>query len=244
MLETPNRLVDNGHSLQPKSISAHFVYSEDDSSVLEYKDGIFGGLGVQRLIAPSKRSAYAEPTNKWRNYVNHQRGELPQEALLNKYKRAGAYTDCYFMDVQRLVRHAEYVEAFYTSAVFKVERLLLSLLFSRPSNDLQAKQLARGEITNFAAWSVEGRTSNQLLLCDFLGRTRSWLMSVSTEGRSSTTTRLYFGSAVIPKNKSASGQASYGLAFHALSRFHHIYSRTLLRAALSKQSMASGGPIG
>ena len=170
-----------------------------------------------------------------------QLGELPQEALLNKYKREGAYTDCYFMDVQRLIPHAEYVEAFYTTAVFKVERLILSLLVSKPSSDLQAKQLASGEVTNFAAWSVEGRTGNQLLLCDFLGQTRSWLMSVTTEGHSSATTRLYFGSAVVPKNKSASGRVSYGFAFHALSGFHRLYSRMLMRAALSQLSAPKHG---
>jgi len=165
-----------------------------------------------------------------------QPGELPQEALLNKYKQEGAYTDCYFMDVHHPISHAEYVEAFYTTAVFKVERLILSFIASKPSSDLQAKQLASGEVTNFSAWNVEGRTANQLLLCDFLGRTRSWLMSVITEGNSSTTTRLYFGSAVVPKKNSASGRVSFGFAFHALNGFHHLYTRTLMRSALSQLS--------
>lgn len=158
---------------------------------------------------------------------------LPQDALLNRYKLQGDYTDCYVMTVPHPVSQAQYVEAFYTTSVFKIERQILSLLASRPSTDLQARQLAQGEASQFAAWHVEGRTANQLLLCDFLGRTRSWLMSVTTEGQATVTTRLYFGSAVVPKSKSASGQPSFGLAFHALSGFHRVYTRTLMRAALA-----------
>jgi hypothetical protein len=167
--------------------------------------------------------------------------ELPQDALLNKYKQQGAYTDCYFMDVPYTVSQAEYIESFYTSAVFKVERFMLSLLVSKPASDLQARQLAKGETTKFSAWRVEDQTSNQLLLCDFLGRTRSWLMSVNLEGLNSTTTRLYFGSAVIPRQVSASGRVSFGFAFHALSGFHRLYSRALMRAALSQLSELNHG---
>lgn len=159
---------------------------------------------------------------------------LPQDALLNKYKQQGAYTDCYVMSVPRPVSQAQYIEAFYTTAVFKVERQILSLLASKPSTDLQARQLAHGEASHFAAWHVEGRTVNQLLLCDFLGRTRSWLMSVTPDGQTPPSTRLYFGSAVVPKASAASGQPSFGLAFHALSGFHRLYTRTLMQAARAR----------
>ncbi len=163
-----------------------------------------------------------------------QSGELPREALLGKYKQEGAYTDCYFIDIPRAVSQAAYVEAFYTTKLFKVERLILALLAKRPSTDTQAKLLALGETKNFAAWSVERRTPDQLLLCDFLGSTRSWLMSVVTKDGDSATTRLYFGSAVVPKIDRASGRASFGIAFHLLSGFHRIYSRALLRSACSR----------
>lgn len=161
-------------------------------------------------------------------------GELPREALLSKYKQNGAYTDCYFIDIPCAVSQAEYVEAFYTTDLFKVERLILALLVKRPSTDAQAKLLALGEAKSFAAWSVEGRTSDQLLLCDFLGSTRSWLMSAVTKDGDSSTTRLNFGSAVVPKVDRASGRASFGIAFHLLSGFHRIYSRALLRSACSR----------
>lgn len=163
-----------------------------------------------------------------------QTGELPQTALLNKYKQQGAYTDCYFMDLPRAVSQAEYVEVFYTTSVFKVERAILSFLVAKPSTDLQAKQLAAGEADHFAAWSVEGRTPNQLLLCDFQGRTRSWLMSVADESSNAARTRLYFGSAVVPIVDKASGKNSLGFAFHALMGFHRLYSRTLMAAARAR----------
>jgi hypothetical protein len=66
---------------------------------------------------------------------------LPQDALLLRYLRAGAYVDCHCNDVARDVSHAGFVEAFYTTALFKVERRLLSWSVARPS----------------AAWNVEAR---------------------------------------------------------------------------------------
>lgn len=161
-------------------------------------------------------------------------GELPREALLGKYAQEGAYTDCYFIDIPRAVSQAAYVEVFYTTKLFKVERLILALLAKRPSTDAQAKLLALGETKNFAAWRVEGRTLDQLLLCDFLGSTRSWLMSAVTKDGDSSTTRLYFGSAVVPKIDRVSGRATFGIAFHMLSGFHRLYSRALLRSACSR----------
>lgn len=161
--------------------------------------------------------------------------ELPEQALLRPYKLRGAYTDCYAMDLPSAVPHADYVEAFYTTALFKVERQVLAWFAARPSTDLQARQLARGEVDQFAAWHVEGRDANQLLLCDFLGRTRSWLMSVPIDGGPSPGTRLYFGSAVVPKSiDPKSGKPAFGLAFRALTGFHHLYSQALLRAAASR----------
>ena len=163
-----------------------------------------------------------------------QTGELPQSALLGKYKQQGAYTDCYFMDLPRAVSQAEYVEAFYTTSLFKVERAILSALVAKPSTDLQAQQLAAGEVDQFSAWSVEGRAPDQLLLCDFQGRTRSWLMSVDAETGNSSGTRLYFGSAVVPVIDKVSGKKSFGFAFHALMGFHRLYSRSLMASARAR----------
>jgi hypothetical protein len=91
---------------------------------------------------------------------------LPANALLVRYAPEGGYADSFVTDVPFPVSHADYVEAFYTTWLFKLERLVL-LLVAKPSTDAHARQLARGERTMFAAWSVEARAPDQLLVCDF-----------------------------------------------------------------------------
>jgi hypothetical protein len=158
--------------------------------------------------------------------------DLPEDALLQRYKLDGSYTDCYSMVVHRSVSMPEYISAFYTTPIFKVERTILSIVAGKRSSDEAAQGLAIGTETTFAAWSVEDRSANQLLLCDFLSRTRSWLM-VAPQSNS---TQLYFGSAVVPKSKSVEGKASFGIAFHALYSFHHLYTKALMSAAHAKLS--------
>ena len=105
---------------------------------------------------------------------------------------------------------------------------------SRPSSDAEAKRLAAGELDSFAAWSVEARSVNQLLMCDFQGRTRSWLMVAPVQGGGPAATRLYFGSAVVPTVNKATGHADLGATYRALLGFHKVYSRVLLSAASSR----------
>jgi len=162
------------------------------------------------------------------------RCELPADALLQRHAGAGAYADCYAVDVAGRVSHAAFVEAFYTTWVFKLERLILRLFASRPSTDDEARQLAAGTRDSFAAWSVEGRTADQLLLGDFTGRTKSWLMVAAAEGTASPKTRLYFGSAVVPVRSRRTGQAGLGWMFRALLGFHKLYSPILLGAARAR----------
>lgn len=156
--------------------------------------------------------------------------ELPEDALLARYRANGAYTDCYSTSVPNRVAHARYVEAFYTTPLFKVERLLLKWFAGRPSTDAEAQRLAAGEIATFAAWSVEARQDDQLLLCDVTGRTRSWLMSTPDPTAPTPTTTLYFGSAVVPQKP----HGPMGAGFRALLGFHHLYSRALLRSAVMR----------
>jgi hypothetical protein len=164
---------------------------------------------------------------------------VPQQALLAKYAQGGNYTDCYAGEFARAVSHADYVEAFYTTALFKIERLLLAWFASKPSTDAQAKELAFGVLGAFAAWRVEERNTNQLLMSDLSGRTRSWLMVSPAGSGSSTFTRLYFGSAVVAVVDKQSGQATLGFTFKALLRFHKLYSRALLSAACSRLAMSA-----
>jgi hypothetical protein len=132
------------------------------------------------------------------------------------------------------VTHAEYVAAFYTTPLFKLERLILAWLVARPSTDAQARALAAGTLNAFAAWTVEARADDQLLLSDFRGRTRSWLMVEETLINRVPGTRLYFGSAVVPVTDRKSGQATLGFAYRALLGFHELYSRALLQSANSR----------
>jgi hypothetical protein len=157
---------------------------------------------------------------------------LPNKSLLRRYHDEGAYTDCYVSEISGQVSQTQFVEAFYTSPLFKLERLLLSWLVSRPSTDSQARELAEGNIEKFAAWSVEDRDNNQLLLADFQGRTRSWLMTNIDDGGHFT--RLYFGSAVVPIVDKITGESRMGFLFRALLGFHRLYSWALLRLAVSR----------
>ena len=155
---------------------------------------------------------------------------MPADALLCRYEREGAFTDCYFADVASTVTHVEFVEAFYCTAVFKLERLLLAWFVGRPSTDMQARELAEGRRDAFAAWHVEARALSQILLCDFQGSTRSWLMSSAAPDGAST--RLYFGSAVVPRVDRRSGKLAMSRVFRALLGFHKLYSSVLLKAAV------------
>lgn len=156
---------------------------------------------------------------------------LPDDASLQRYRERGAYTDCYALDVAHSVTQAQYVEAFYTTWVFKLERAILSAVVAKPSSDAQAAQLARGEREDFAAWDVEAREADQLLMRDFRRLTCSWLMSRPLPSGGA---RLYFGSAVVPETDRHSGEKRMGFVFAALLGFHKLYSRILLRAAASK----------
>ncbi len=156
--------------------------------------------------------------------------ELPQDALLRRYSVDGSYADCYVAVTAAPVSHATFVEAFYTTPLFKLERMLLSWFAGRPSTDDQARQLSAGTLDAFAAWSVEERSANQLLLADVSGRTKSWLMSAPADGG----TRLLFGSAIVPAARAARATRSPGTVFRVLLRFHKLYSHLLLRAAKSR----------
>jgi hypothetical protein len=159
---------------------------------------------------------------------------IPESALLKSYLRDGAYADCYVTEIAKPVSHAQYVEAFYTTAVFKVERLILKWWVARPSTDAQARELAAGTADSFAAWDVEDRSENQVLLSDLSGRTRSWLMVAPCMGEGGPCTRLYFGSAVVPRRNAKTGRLALGFEFRALLGFHKLYSRVLLSAARSR----------
>ena len=161
---------------------------------------------------------------------------LPTQSLLAKYSLDGTYVDSYRTEVRGHISLSIYVFAFYTTALFKIEQLILAHIAQRPSNDNQAKELADGARNEFAAWRVEDRNENELLMCDMSGRTRSWLMVHHLGVEDNKRTQLYFGSAVVPKMDQKNGKSSLGFLFNALLGFHKIYSILLLY--LAKQKLA------
>lgn len=155
---------------------------------------------------------------------------LPAGALLTSYRDSGAYTDCYAVEVAGSVDLAAYVTAFYNSRAFRPERWLLGWAVNRPAGPADVARLADGTSERFSAWTVEARTAEQLLLCDFQGRTRSWLMVQPLAAG----TRLHFGSAVVPARTRRDA-----FVFNALLGFHRLYSRLLLGSA--RKALAFSG---
>ena len=160
--------------------------------------------------------------------------EIPPDALLRRYRVDGTYTDCYAAESAGRITLARFVEAFYTTRLFRLERFILGLA-GMPSTDEQARQLAEGARDSFAAWTVEARGEHELLLCDVHGRTRSWL-KVSPAHGAEAGTRLWFGSAVVPVADRRTGAPRLGFGFDALIGFHKRYSVALLRAARKRLS--------
>jgi hypothetical protein len=159
---------------------------------------------------------------------------LPDDALLARYTKTDAYTDCYSTEISGTVSFVEYVTAFYTTCLFKLERVILQCAIAKPSTDAETSLLAEGETDTFAAWYVEARGENEILLCDFRNRTRSWLMVSPLLDDSGARTRLYFGSAVVPVRDRHFGKSSLGWSFGALAMFHRAYSVALLYSAKSR----------
>jgi hypothetical protein len=162
------------------------------------------------------------------------RDPVPEDALLQTYRggarpeRWGNYGDCFSVTVDRPVSLTDFVFAFYTSPVFRLERFVLRALMGIPSSDSGARALADGSAASFAAWYVGKRTATQLLMCDRYERTRSWFRVVALTGGG---TILQFGSAVAAARDDQSGAKALGGAFRLLLGFHIIYSQVLLYAA-------------
>ncbi len=168
---------------------------------------------------------------------NIKKCELPAGAFLQRYaEMEGCYTDCYCADIDRAVSFSEFVTAFYVTPLFKLERFVLNHLGSKPSTDRQARELSEAQIEHFAAWRVEQREPNQLLMCDLSDRTRSWFMAAPLAEQEESSTRLYFGSAVVPRPVVNDEMPTLGFTFRVLLGFHKLYSRALLSTAKAKLS--------
>jgi hypothetical protein len=158
---------------------------------------------------------------------------LPSDALLAAYRANGAFTDCYLARIDGHITHAEFVQAFYTTWLFKLERAVLAVLARAPSSDDDAQALALGQADAFAVWTVERRAADQLLMLERSGATRSWLMVAHPQG-AVPQTLLYFGSALILRRDPRTGQGQMSRVARALLGLHALYSRALLNAARAR----------
>jgi hypothetical protein len=149
---------------------------------------------------------------------------VPEASFLGGCAKRGAYTDCYTSSVPGRFDLPAFIEAFYTTLPFKLERWVLTVLFKMPSVDQQARQVALAQSSRFAAWKVEHRSDREILLD--AGQTRLWLCVIPGQCSEPSTT-LLFGSAVVPMRPNG----KFGLAFHVLLGFHKLYSKLLLAAA-------------
>jgi len=155
----------------------------------------------------------------------------PPDSLLAQLAQArGAFADAYTLPFPRAVTLAEFVEAFYTTRLFKLERALIARL-GRRSSDADVRALAAGTGTRMAAWTIEARRPDELLMHEDSGATRSWFKVEAGEGEGAGTTMLWFGSAVVPRRRGPGEEPRLGWLFHALLGFHRWYSRALLWAA-------------
>jgi hypothetical protein len=153
---------------------------------------------------------------------------VPSDSLLGRLAaERGAFADAYRVLLPQRASLAQCVEAFYTTRLFKLERWLIGRT-GRPSSDADVRAVARGEGRRMAAWTVEARTANELLMHEDSGITRSWFKVEAGEGG---TTVLWFGSALVPRRRGPRGEPRFGGLFHVLLGFHRGYSRALLRAA-------------
>lgn len=148
-------------------------------------------------------------------------------SFLGAYARAGAFTDCYEAAVPASVDLPLFIQAFYTTRLFKLERWLLAKVLHMASTDGQALDLAHARTHRFSAWKVECRSGDEILLD--AGQTRSWL-SARTLSISPPRSALSFGSAVVPRHPGG----KFGWVFHVLLGFHRLYSRLLLAAAAKR----------
>jgi hypothetical protein len=162
------------------------------------------------------------------------RETVPDDALLKTYRggrqpeRWGTYADCFAVTIDREVDLTDFVFAFYTSPVFRIEGLILHLLLGASFSKADARAVAGGTSETFSAWYVGQRTATQLLMCDRYERTRSWFCVEPATGGG---TRLRFGSAVAAIRDKKTGAPVLGGGFHFLLWFHILYSQVLLRAA-------------
>ena len=147
--------------------------------------------------------------------------------------REGYFTDCYAIDLGQNVSFSDYIAAFYSTKLFKLERFILRIFARAPATDEGARKLGLDEVDTFAVWRVSERRENQLLM-ETKGRTMSWFMVEDINEHGAPKSRLFFGSVVAPIKGKGSNSPRMGLLFSALLGMHSLYSKALLTAARAR----------
>lgn len=158
-------------------------------------------------------------------------GPIPDKALIETYARIkGGHTDCYYVDVPRYVTLSEFIQTFFSSPVFRLERLLLNMSPTGRSTDQDIANLASGTGNTMAVWKVDAREENQLIMSAGNGPIRTWL-KVDTDYPETGKTRLFFGSALAPTRNKNGEQRKLSWVFKVSLGFHGFYSQLLLSLA-------------
>ncbi len=84
--------------------------------------------------------------------------DVPQDSLLAGFGGPADYRDCFVREVSGEVSLADYIERFYSSAVFGPERVVLGLI-GRGASMEDIRALARGKSDRLAVWEVIERRS-------------------------------------------------------------------------------------
>lgn len=151
----------------------------------------------------------------------------PKGSLLAERAAELGYTDAWTTTLDDPLSLPDFIVAFWTTPVFRAERLVLALI-GWPSSAGDARAVADGTSNRFAAWRVEARRDDEILLFDATGRTCSWFR---VEPLGTTGTRLWFGSGVTRSARPQGSTPSIGPTFRALLGAHRVYSRVLLAQA-------------
>lgn len=157
---------------------------------------------------------------------------LPDGALITQQSQnPGYFTDCYSVEVAVSVDLPALIKAFYTTPLFRLERLVLNLTAKGKMCDADVVALSLAKSDRMSVWRVEARCDTEILLN--AGRTKSWLMTVPKGSG----TQLYFGSVVVPEPpKKEGGAYRLGPVFDSLLSAHGVYSRLLLGSTARRLS--------
>ena len=158
------------------------------------------------------------------NVIEAQR---PEHSLITEQSKMSGYvTDCFSIEISRAVKLSDFIEAFYKTPLFRLERVVLSLAPKGRMRDADVTALSKGLTDRIFIWEVETRHDAQILLS--AGGTKSWLMVQPIEDG----TRLYFGSVLVPAPSKVKDEApKVGWLIDSLMGAHLLYSRLLLQAA-------------